>query len=104
VILGFPANNFLWQEPGTDAEIKQFCTLNYGVTFDMFSKIDVKGKSQHPLYKYLTEETSVSGKVEWNFQKYLVDRHGTVVAKFSPGTAPDEADVIAAVEKLLSEK
>jgi glutathione peroxidase len=104
VILGFPANNFLWQEPGTDAEIKQFCTLNYSVTFDMFSKIDVKGKNQHPLYKYLTEETSVSGKVEWNFQKYLVDRHGTVTDKFSPKTEPDDVAIIAAVEKLLSEK
>ena len=104
VILGFPANNFLWQEPGTDAEIKQFCTLNYGVTFDMFSKIDVKGKNQHPLYKYLTEETGVPGKVEWNFQKYLVDRQGTVVAKFSPKTVPDDPEIIAAVEKLLNEQ
>jgi glutathione peroxidase len=101
VILGFPANNFLWQEPGTDAEIKQFCTLNYGVTFDMFSKIDVKGKNQHPLYKYLTEETSVPGKVEWNFQKYLVDKHGNVVQKFSPKTVPDDPEIVAALEKIL---
>ncbi|HVN48912.1 MAG TPA: glutathione peroxidase [Bacteroidota bacterium] len=104
MILGFPANNFLWQEPGTDSEIKQFCTLNYGVTFDMFSKIDVKGKNQHPLYQYLTKETPVSGTVEWNFQKYLVDRHGNVVEKFSPKTLPDDPNIIAAVEKLLREK
>lgn len=103
MILGFPANNFLWQEPGTDAEIKQFCTLNYGVTFDMFSKIDVKGKNQHPLYKYLTEDSPAHGKVEWNFQKYLVDRHGNVVEKFSPGIVPDDSTITSSIEKLLND-
>lgn len=104
VILGFPANNFLWQEPGTDDEIKNFCTLNYGVTFDMFSKISVKGKDQHPLYRYLTEESPVPGAVKWNFQKYLVDRNGNVVEKFAPGVKPDEKEVIDKIEQLLREK
>jgi glutathione peroxidase len=76
MILGFPANNFLWQEPGTDSEIQQFCTLKYNVTFDMFSKISVKGDDQHPLYQYLTKESPFPGKVKWNFQKYLIDREG----------------------------
>lgn len=104
MILGFPANNFLWQEPGTNEEIKKFCTLNYGVTFDMFSKISVKGKDQAPLYKYLTEESPVTGSVKWNFQKYLVDRNGNVVAKFQPGTKPSEEEVTTKIEELLKEK
>jgi len=104
VILGFPANNFLWQEPGTDGEIKNFCTLNYGVTFEMFSKISVKGKDQHPLYQYLTEDSPVPGVVKWNFQKYLVDRNGNVVEKFAPGIKPEEKEVIDKIEQLLREK
>jgi glutathione peroxidase len=104
MILGFPANNFFSQEPGTNEEIKTFCSLNYGVTFDMFSKISVKGDDQHPLYHYLTEESPVPGAVKWNFQKYLVDRKGNVVDKFSPGTEPAEKEVIAEIEKLVSEK
>jgi glutathione peroxidase len=104
MILGFPANNFLRQEPGTNDEIKKFCTLNYGVTFDMFSKISVKGNNQDPLYKYLTKESPVQGVVTWNFQKYLVDRKGNVVEKFTPGTGPEEKEVIEKIEQLLSEK
>ena len=104
MILGFPANNFLRQEPGSNEDIKKFCTLNYGVTFDMFSKISVKGDDQHPLYTYLTKESSVPGEVKWNFQKYLVDRNGNVVEKFSPGTEPTEKGLIERIEKLLSEK
>jgi glutathione peroxidase len=104
VILGFPANNFLFQEPGTNEEIKKFCTLTYGVKFDMFAKISVKGKDQNPLYHYLTEESPVPGSVKWNFQKYLVDRKGNVVEKFAPGTEPTEKEVSAAIEKLLAEK
>ncbi len=104
IILGFPANNFLWQEPGTNEEIKKFCTLNYGVTFDMFSKISVKGSDQDPLYQYLTEESPVPGAVTWNFQKYLVDRKGNVVEKFTPKTKPEEKEVIDKIEQLLSEK
>ncbi len=104
MILGFPANNFLWQEPGTNDEIKQFCTLNYGVTFDMFSKISVKGSDQDSLYQYLTKKSSVPGAVTWNFQKYLIDRKGNVVEKFAPGTGPEEKEVIDKIELLLSEK
>jgi glutathione peroxidase len=104
MILGFPANNFLWQEPGTNEDIKKFCSLNYGVTFDMFSKISVKGDDQHQLYHYLTEESPVPGAVKWNFQKYLVDRKGNVVEKIAPGTEPTEKEVIARIENLLSEK
>jgi len=103
MILGFPANNFLHQEPGTDAEIKKFCTLNYNVTFDLFSKISVKGNDQHPLYRFLTEESSVSGDVKWNFQKYLIDRHGNVVEKFSPKTDPLDQNVVNSIERLLDE-
>jgi glutathione peroxidase len=104
MILGFPANDFLWQEPGTDEEIKKFCSLNYGVTFDMFSKISVKGKDQHPLYQYLTKESPVPGEVKWNFQKYLIDRKGNVVEKFSPGTEPGEKEILEKIEQLLDEK
>jgi glutathione peroxidase len=104
VILGFPANNFLWQEPGTNDEIKQFCTLNYNVTFDMFSKISVKGSDQDSLYQYLTKDSPVPGAVTWNFQKYLVDRRGNVVEKFAPKTKPEEKEVIDKIEQLLSEK
>jgi glutathione peroxidase len=104
MILGFPANNFFSQEPGSNEEIKTFCSLNYGVTFDMFSKISVKGDDQHALYHYLTEESPVPGAVKWNFQKYLVDRKGNVVDKFSPGTEPTEKEVLNEIEKLVSEK
>jgi glutathione peroxidase len=72
VILGFPANNFLWQEPGTDAEIKTFCTTTYDVTFDLFSKISVKGDDQHPLYKFITSDAKFGGNVKWNFQKWPI--------------------------------
>jgi glutathione peroxidase len=104
MILGFPANNFMRQEPGTNKEIKEFCSLNYGVTFDMFSKISVKGSDQDPLYEYLTKESSVSGPVSWNFQKYLIDRKGNVVEKYAPGKKPDEKEVIEKIEQLLNEK
>jgi glutathione peroxidase len=104
MILGFPANNFLHQEPGTNEDIKKFCTLNYGVTFDMFSKISVKGNDQHPLYKYLTEESPATGPVKWNFQKYLVNRNGVIVEKIAPGVEPTELEVLDKIEKLLNEK
>jgi glutathione peroxidase len=106
-ILGFPANNFLWQEPGTDEEIKEFCTTKYNVTFDMFSKISVKGSDQHPLYKFLTSKESNpdhSGEVKWNFQKYLVDRNGKVIGKFAPSLAPESAEVAGAIEAALKQK
>jgi glutathione peroxidase len=104
MILGFPANNFLGQEPGTNDDIKKFCILNYGVTFEMFSKISVKGSDQDPLYQYLTKESPVPGAVTWNFQKYLVDRQGNIVEKFAPRTKPEEKEVIEKIEQLLNEK
>ncbi|MEX1140398.1 MAG: glutathione peroxidase [Bacteroidota bacterium] len=103
-VLGFPANNFGSQEPGTDEEIKAFCSTNYGVTFDMFSKISVKGADQHPMYKYLTTESPVPGEVKWNFQKYLVDRKGTVVAMFPTRTKPIDAGVVSKIEALLAQQ
>ncbi len=101
-ILGFPANDFAGQEPGSDAEIAEFCKLNYGVEFPMFSKIAVKGDAKHPLYQYLTGlPEPVGGEVQWNFQKYLVDREGRVVAKFEPRVAPSDPKLVAKVEELL---
>lgn len=104
VILGFPSNDFGKQEPGTDGEIATFCKSNYGVTFPMFSKIVVKGDGQAPLYKFLTTESGFPGDVKWNFQKYLVDAEGHVVAMFDPRTKPDDPKLIAAVESSLPTK
>jgi len=103
-ILGFPANNFAGQEPGSDEEIKQFCSTKYNVSFDMFSKISVKGDDTAELYKYLTSgggDPALAGEVQWNFQKYLIDRSGKVVKVFSPKTTPTDPEVTAAIEKLL---
>lgn len=103
-ILGFPANNFGKQEPGTNAEIKAFCKKTFDVSFDMFAKLSVAGDDQAPLYKFLTEhpDQSIAGKVKWNFQKYLVDKNGAVIAKFGPRTNPDAPELIAAIEKALA--
>ena len=104
-VLGFPANNFGAQEPGTDQQISQFCERNYGVTFPMFSKISVKGADKHPLYDELTSMPApIGGEVEWNFQKYLVDRHGDVVARFAPPTTPNDPKLVGKIEELLAEK
>jgi glutathione peroxidase len=104
-VLGFPANNFGSQEPGTDAEIKEFCTTKYGVSFDMFSKISVKGEDQHPLYRYLTSaeaKPATAGEVRWNFTKFLVDRTGRVIARFEPRVDPLSEELRTAVEKALA--
>lgn len=103
-ILGFPANNFLWQEPGSDKEISQFCNLEYGVTFPMFSKISVKGSDQHPLYAYLTDRKmnpDFSGSVKWNFAKFLINRDGEVTNRFGSRVEPKSKKLIAAIEELL---
>ncbi len=101
-VLGFPANEFGGQEPGTDEDIQAFCTSNYGVQFPMFSKIVVKGDDIHPLYDYLTSQPApVGGEVRWNFQKYLVDREGNVVASFHPKVQPEDPELVAAIEQLL---
>jgi glutathione peroxidase len=103
VILGFPANNFGAQEPGTNEEIKTFCTRKYSVTFPMYSKISVKGDDQAPLYAYLTKDTGagISGDIKWNFTKFLIDRNGKVVQRFEPAVTPDSKEVTGAIEKQL---
>jgi glutathione peroxidase len=105
VILGFPANNFGAQEPGTNAEIKSFCSLKYNVTFPMFAKVSVKGDDATPLYQYLTQRANpaVAGEVKWNFTKFLVDRNGKVVQRFEPAITPESAEMTSAIEKLLKQ-
>ncbi len=105
-ILGFPANNFRSQEPGTDEDISAFCTKNYGVKFDMFSKISVKGEDQAPLYQYLTsKETNpkFGGEIQWNFDKFLVGRDGTIIARFAHKTQPDSQEVTDAIKAALKQ-
>jgi glutathione peroxidase len=101
-VLAFPANDFGRQEPGTDSEIKAFCYTKYSLTFPLFSKISVKGEDKHPLYQYLTEASPFPGEVEWNFQKYLIDRSGKVVARYHHRTKPLSDEVIADVERYLA--
>ncbi len=102
VIVGFPANDFMSQEPGSDKEIAQFCQLNYGVSFPMMSKISVKGKDMHPVYHFLTEKAKnglEDNKVEWNFQKYLIDEKGHLVRVVSPRILPNDQSIVAWIEK-----
>ena len=102
VIVGFPANDFMSQEPGSDKEIAQFCQLNYGVSFPIMSKISVKGKDMHPVYHYLTEKAKnglEDNKVEWNFQKYLIDENGHLVRVVSPRVLPNDQSIVAWIEK-----
>lgn len=97
VIVGFPANNFMAQEPGSDAEIADFCEANYGVTFPMMSKIDVVGEEMHPIYKFLTQKEKnglMDSKVTWNFQKYLLNEEGILEKVIDPRTSPDDPEVI----------
>lgn len=97
VIIGFPANNFMNQEPGTADEIREFCSENYGVTFPMMEKISVKGDDIHPVYQWLTMESKngvMDSKVSWNFQKYLIDEDGNLVKMFSPRTKPDDKEIV----------
>ncbi len=101
VIVGFPANNFMHQEPGTNEEIKEFCTLNYGVTFPMMAKISVKGKDMAPIYRWLTRK-DLNGvedsKVKWNFQKYLISREGKLEKVIPPKVKPDDPEIIQWIE------
>ena len=104
-ILGFPANNFLSQEPGTNGEIKQFCSIKYNISFPVFSKISVKGKDISPLYTFLTEKDTnpgFSGTIKWNFTKFLVDRTGNIVDRFPPMTRPDSKKVKKRIGQLLA--
>lgn len=105
VILGFPANNFMGQEPGSNEEIQSFCSVNYGVSFPMFEKISVKGKDQHPLYDWLTEKDKngvLDANMKWNFQKFLVDKEGHLVSVVDPTTKVTETEVVEQIESLLS--
>lgn len=101
-VLGFPSNEFMGQEPGTEEQIKAFCTLTYGVKFPMFEKTQVKGADASVLYKRLKEATGE--QPGWNFHKYLVDRHGKVVKSFGTRTKPDDKELVGLVEKLIDEK
>ena len=103
-ILAFPANNFGQQEPGTNEEIKGFCFTKYSLTFPLFSKISVKGGDKHPLYRYLTEESPFPGEVEWNFQKYLVDSNGTVVARYHHRTKPTSDEIVRDIEHTMAKR
>ena len=103
-VLGFPANNFLGQEPGTNAEIKEFCSLKYRTTFPLFEKISVKGKDIAPLYAYLTRESGHPGGISWNFAKFLVGPDGRVIARFEPATDPLDKDVTQHIESSLAKR
>lgn len=103
VILGFPANNFKGQEPGSDEEIKQFCTLNYGVEFPMFSKVSVKGDDQDELFKYLTQEQNpdFTGEIKWNFEKFLINKEGKLIRRFRSNIEPESKEIVEAVNNAL---
>ncbi len=102
VILGFPANNFMGQEPGTNQEIKTFCSRTYGVKFPLYTKISIKGSDQAPLYQFLTDPaTKTGGEIKWNFTKFLAGRDGKIIARFETPVKPDAPEVIAAIEKAL---
>ena len=107
VILGFPANNFGGQEPGSDEQIKQFCTSKFDVTFPMMSKISVVGEDKAPLYKFLTEKPTAgdfAGEIGWNFNKFLIDRNGNLIARYNSKTKPDDPEVTKEIEKALEAK
>ncbi|MER5476787.1 glutathione peroxidase [Streptomyces sp. NPDC002734] len=103
-VLGVPCNQFMGQEPGTSEEIAEFCSATYGVTFPMTEKVDVNGEDRHPLYRRLTgfaDAEGHSGDIRWNFEKFLVDGDGRVVARFAPQTEPESDEVVSAIEKVL---
>ena len=103
-VLGFPCNQFGAQEPGSEAEIKEFCSTKYDVTFPLFSKIDVNGSGRHPLYEWLTAQATAPdgpGDITWNFAKFVIDREGNVAARFSPPTKPSDPELRGAVEKAI---
>jgi glutathione peroxidase len=104
-VLGFPCNQFGSQEPGTEAQIKTFCESRFGVTFPMFAKLEVNGAGRHPLYAHLTTQATQPdgpGDIQWNFAKFLIDKQGSVVARFPPTTAPDAPELTSAIERTLA--
>ena len=103
-VLGFPCNDFGGQEPGDETQIKEFCKANYSVTFPLFSKVTVKGKDKHPVYDFLTSKDTnpkSSGDIKWNFTKFLIGRDGQIIERFEPRVAPDDAEVVKAIEKAI---
>lgn len=101
-VLGFPCNDFGAQEPGTNAEIAQFCETKYGATFDMFDKVHAKGGNKHPLYQTLTTSVEPQGDVAWNFEKFLVNKQGEIVARYKSGVAPNDPQLVSAIEAELA--
>ncbi len=101
VVIGFPANNFGGQEPGSDEEILQFCTTKFDVTFPMMSKVSVLGKDKHPLFVQLTENPDLSGEIKWNFTKFLINRDGKLVARFDSAVEPMSDELVASIRKLF---
>lgn len=104
VILGFPANEFGRQEPGTNDQIKKFCSDKYNVSFDLFSKIVVKGQGIHPLYQYLTTQSGFNGDITWNFNKFLAAKNGEIAARYDSAVTPGSTELVGEVEKLLAKK
>ncbi|MBC8043430.1 MAG: glutathione peroxidase [Rhizobacter sp.] len=104
VVLGFPSNDFGGQEPGTNAEIKKFCSDTYNVSFALFDKVHAKGSEQHPLYKKLTSEAVPAGDIGWNFEKFLIGRDGNIVGRFKSKVTPDSKELTDAIEKALAAK
>lgn len=103
-ILGFPSNDFGGQEPGSAKEISEFCTRNYGVQFDMFAKVPVKGSAKVPFYQYLTNNAKPSGEVSWNFEKFLIGRDGRVISRFKSAVEPTSTELVRAIEAAIAEK
>jgi len=101
VVMGFPANNFGGQEPGTNKEILQFCTSKYAVTFPMMAKVSVKGDDEHPLFVAMTQKSSMPGDIKWNFEKFLINRDGQLVQRFGNKVLPESKEVVGAIETLL---
>ena len=101
LVLGFPANNFGNQEPGSNEQIRGFCTSRFDVTFPMMSKISVKGEDKHPLYVYLTEKSNLPGEITWNFNKFLLDKNGVLAARYESRTKPLDKELVAEIERLL---
>ena len=104
VVLAFPSNDFMGQEPGTNEEIKKFCDLRFKISFPLFAKISVKGKRMNPLFRYLTEETAFKGDISWNFNKFLVSPEGEVVGRFGSRVKPSDEEMIKAIEAALPKK
>ncbi len=103
-VVAFPSNDFDAQEPGTDAQIKEFCTTTYGVQFPLMKKIPVLGENKHPLYKYLVEHSEPANEIQWNFTKFLLDHNGNIAERFHYKVKPDSPEVIAKIEELLGDK